>query len=345
MFSGLFGRSQKRNAVDATKALRDAIEAARGKPRGDAASAEEIARTMQVVKDMLFPETANGASGTASPPEEEEEDHIGRLVDIARSTDLLLVLGDGLSVMGFETRKDAVQVFNNLLRRALTDEASATQLVGRHGDALVATLVRGYDDADIALNCGAMLRECIRCEALAGVAIRSAAFWRFFDLVEVSDFDVASDAFASFRDMLIRHVPVGALFIEQHYDRFTTSYNKLLRSPNYVTRRQSLKLLGVLLIERKFFRIMTRYIASPTNLRLVMNLLLDRRSSIQFEAFHVFKIFVANPNKTPEVRQILLRNKERLLSYLEDFLADRQDSDASFNEDRTLILEEIRKLS
>jgi hypothetical protein len=32
-----------------------------------------------------------------------------------------------------------------------------------------------------------------------------------------------------------------------------------------------------------------------------MNALRDRSRSIQFEAFHIFKIFVANPNKHPEV--------------------------------------------
>jgi hypothetical protein len=32
-----------------------------------------------------------------------------------------------------------------------------------------------------------------------------------------------------------------------------------------------------------------------------MNALRDRSRSIQFEAFHIFKIFAANPNKHPEV--------------------------------------------
>jgi calcium binding protein 39 len=34
-----------------------------------------------------------------------------------------------------------------------------------------------------------------------------------------------------------------------------------------------------------------------------MNALRDRSRSIQFEAFHIFKIFAANPNKHPEVRK------------------------------------------
>lgn len=37
-------------------------------------------------------------------------------------------------------------------------------------------------------------------------------------------------------------------------------YNILLRSANYVTRRQSLKLLGELLLDRANFQVMMRYI-------------------------------------------------------------------------------------
>ena len=54
-----------------------------------------------------------------------------------------------------------------------------------------------------------------------------------------------------------------------------------------------------------------------------MNLLKDSSKSIQFEAFHVFKVFVANPNKTRPVTEVLLNNKDKLLDYLETFQSDR----------------------
>lgn len=60
-------------------------------------------------------------------------------------------------------------------------------------------------------------------------------------------------------------------------------------SPNYVTKRQSLKLLGEILLDRANYGIMTRYIASTENLQIIMNTLRDKSRNIQFEAFHVFK--------------------------------------------------------
>jgi calcium binding protein 39 len=39
-----------------------------------------------------------------------------------------------------------------------------------------------------------------------------------------------------------------------------------------------------------------------------MNLLKDDSRNIQFEAFHVFKVFVANPHKPEAIAEILQRN-------------------------------------
>jgi hypothetical protein len=43
------------------------------------------------------------------------------------------------------------------------------------------------------------------------------------------------------QDLLTRHKRVVAQYLSEHYQPFFEAYNKLLRSSNYVTRRQSLK--------------------------------------------------------------------------------------------------------
>lgn len=44
-----------------------------------------------------------------------------------------------------------------------------------------------------------MLRECARYEALAKIMLYSDDFYSFFRYVEVSTFDIASDAFSTFK--------------------------------------------------------------------------------------------------------------------------------------------------
>ena len=74
-----------------------------------------------------------------------------------------------------------------------------------------------------------------------------------------------------------------------------------------------------------------------------MNLLRNRSRNIQFEAFHLFKVFVANPNKTSPVLNILLRNREKLVEFLDKFQNDRTD-DEQFNEEKAVLIKQINAL-
>ena len=125
---------------------------------------------------------------------------------------------------------------------------------------------------------------------LAKIVLHSNHFYDFFKYVEVSTFDIASDAFATFKELLTRHKMLAADFLEQNYDAVFSQYQTLLHSDNYVTKRQSLKLLGELLLDRHNFSVMTKYISNPDNLKLMMNMLKEKSRNIQFEAFHVFKV-------------------------------------------------------
>lgn len=222
----------------------------------------------------------------------------------------------------FEARKDVASIFNNLLRRQIGTRSPTVEYLSTRGDVLFA-LVQNYESQEVALTSGIILRECVRHESLARLIIQSPYFWKLFAYVELPTFDVASDAFATFRDLLTRHKAIVAEFLDTNFDTFFEKYTDLLKSNNYVTKRQSLKLLGELLLDRSNFDVMTKYIASAENLKLMMNLLRDKSRNIQFEAFHVFKVFVANPNKPKSILDILQKNKDKLVQFLGGFHNDR----------------------
>ena len=52
-----------------------------------------------------------------------------------------------------------------------------------------------------------MLRECVRHEPLAKITLWSEQFYDFFRYVEMSTFDIASDAFATFKVSLVSIEP------------------------------------------------------------------------------------------------------------------------------------------
>ncbi|EGD76960.1 calcium binding protein 39 [Salpingoeca rosetta] len=168
-------------------------------------------------------------------------------------------------------------------------------------------------------------------------------FYPFFQHVQKSEFDIASDAFASLKALLTSHKILCAEFLEKNYEKVFQHYQQLLESENYVTKRQSLKLLGELLLDRANFTVMTKYISDPVNLKLMMNLLRNPSKNIQFEAFHVFKVFVANPNKTQPIMDILLKNKDKLVKFLANFHNDRAE-DEQFAEEKQYLVKQIKDL-
>lgn len=80
-------------------------------------------------------------------------------------------------------------------------------------DLTVHVLTCRYESAEVALNCGMMLRECLRHEPLARTVLFSEDFYCFFHYVELSTFDIASDAFASFKV----HCHIFLLFLQNLY--------------------------------------------------------------------------------------------------------------------------------
>lgn len=164
----------------------------------------------------------------------------------------------------------ASQIFNNLIRRDLGHFAA---YVDEHRS-IIDTLMDGYAFTDIALNCGAMLRECCRHDSIVRAILFSEKFWLFFQrYVHMPNFEVSADAFSTLRELLTRRKLVVCEFLDDRYDQFFQAYDVMLNSENYVTRRQSLKLLGELLLDRANFGIMMKFIASKANLKQIMILL------------------------------------------------------------------------
>ncbi|CAG8504274.1 1432_t:CDS:10 [Funneliformis caledonium] len=323
-------KSKQKTPHELVKILKDAINKLDGLDKKKAS--EDISKNLTTMKTILY------GDGDSDPVQET----VAQLAQEVYNNDILQLLVLNIWRFEFEAKKDVSQIFNNLLRRQIGSLTPTVDYLTNREEILF-TLLKGYENPDIALNCGMILRECLRHESLTKIILYSPHFYDFFTYVEMSTFDIASDAFATFKEILTRHKTLVAEFLDVNYEQFFESYTKLLNSNNYVTKRQSLKLLGEILLDRCNFNVMTRYIASSENLKLMMNLLRDRSRNIQFEAFHVFKIFVANPNKTKPISDILSKNREKLIQFLGNFHNDRHD-DEQFNDEKAFLLKQIQEL-
>ncbi|KAF8841501.1 mo25 protein [Paxillus ammoniavirescens] len=328
-----FFKTKPRTPPDLVRGLRDAIpKLESGAPGSETRrkASEEVSRNIQAIKGVLY--------GDGEPVPE----LIAQLAQETYSTDLLLILVQNIARLDFESRKDAVQIFSNLLRRQIGARLPTVEYIcAKHEEVIFATLA-GYANEEIALNTGMILREMLKHEQLAKILLHSEQFYMFPHHIETTSFGVSCDAFANLKDTLTRHKAMVAEYLDKNYDRFFASFTTLILSNNYVTKRQSLKLLGEILLDRANFSVMTRYIAQEANLKMMMNMLRDKSKNIQFEAFHVFKVFVANPKKPPQIEAILRRNKEKLLTFLKSFHNDKEDE--QFSDEKQFLIAQIQNL-
>lgn len=296
----------------------------------------------------------------AKPGENEQQnpaftsEYIILLIEhIVGRANLIFNMLTALEFVSFESKKEISHIVGALLRRG---NDGALVVSGDHGMGVVMKhiyknpvildlLVNNYnsDKNDVALNSGQVLRECIKNEDLT-LLVLEQHHEKFFDYANLASFDILSDAFSTFRDLMTRHKHVVRKFLEEHYQTFLKNYNeRLIESENYVTKRQSIKLLSEVLLDKINFNVMSRYVADVDNLKVIMKLLGDRSAAITLEAFHVFKIFVANPKKTDKVERLLIKNKDKLIHFLTEFRVD-QSQDEQFEEERTYLIKQIRQL-
>ncbi len=251
---------------------------------------------------------------------------------------------------------------------------------------LIALIASRYAELpDLSLNYGIVLRDLCRLPHITCHALDTKILYVLFRIARKSEnFDLASDAFLSIKDILTRQKQLAAGWILNNFDEYFQNYHATLLDGKptgggvsgngqangsgadggkadgvdgaggeeapareedlYICQRQSLKLLSDMLLDRVFMQIMLKYINNDEYLKTHMTFLRSSSKTIQFEAFHVFKIFAANPNKKPRVTRILYQNREKLIEFLDSFLIPERQADTQFLQDKATVVEKLRRL-
>lgn len=142
--------------------------------------------------------------------------------------DLLFLLAQNLHRLPFEARKDTQVIFSYVFRfrpptaSPRSDPVALSYVVNNRPEVLL-ELCRGYEHKESATPAGSVLREVLKSEAAAAIILYddgeqpgsslkgvtaidrerpqtgNGVFWRFFDWIDKSSFEVAADAFTTFR--------------------------------------------------------------------------------------------------------------------------------------------------
>lgn len=97
---------------------------------------------------------------------------MAQLAQETYNTDLLYLLVQNIARLEFESRKDVVQIFNNLLRRQIGSRWPTVEYLSAKHEVIFAGLA-GYENEEVALNTGMILKEMLRHEQLAKILLHS----------------------------------------------------------------------------------------------------------------------------------------------------------------------------
>ncbi|ORY11844.1 Mo25-like-domain-containing protein [Clohesyomyces aquaticus] len=334
--------NRPKTPMELAKSTKELLERLGSDPKPNPKLEEELVRNLQQMKVTL--------QGTLES--EATQESIIQLLSLIVQEDILYLLSNNIHKLPFESRKDAQVVFSTAFRYKPpgASEPEILYHVIRSRPEIIISLCKGYDRRESAMPCGGVLREALKYDSICALILYdepdgsgkdlgnvnpdlpssgTGVFWKFFDWIDKGAFEVSADAFNTFRT---------------NFDLFFSKYNTMLvQSESYVTKRQSIKLLGEILLDRANYSVMTSYVESGEHLKIVMKLLRDDRRMINYEGFHVFKVFVANPNKSVAVQRILISNREKLLRFLPAFLEDRTEDD-QFVDEKSFLIRQIEQL-
>jgi len=281
-------------------------------------AADECNRLLAQIRSMMSMYDQEDAPGS-------EVDFLTGMAKEIYNTNVLLPLVAHLDALDFEARRDVANMFALLVQRPPTIDYLLENI-----PEIFNLLIDNAGKPETHRPVGNMLRDCTKHEALLSHILNLKSFWFFFQYMNDPEFEVATDNFSTFQECMRRFPHVTARFLKTHAELFSSCINSVIRSDNYVAKRQTLRILALLLRSSLNQDFIWYYAGDIENLKLVMRLLKDKSKNINMEALSVFSVFVANPLKPAPILEVLIRNKSKLLDMI-----DNKYSVAERREDKT----------
>jgi len=273
------------------------------------------------------------------------EDFLGA-TEILFTEDIPVLLLAKLEVLDFQSRAAATNLCCILLQPGFPcgfDE----KVLGyfSRNESLLELLLQMCMKEKVSTCSGIVLLSCLKHELLAEAFVKNRCLFSLLDLVQHSNFQISTDAFSCLREVLLKHVKITGQWLreEDNLDKFFRHYNGLITCNNYVVQRQAIKLWSDFLLDRNNTNAMVSYVTDDRHLRVIMNLLRDHSRTLRYEAFHLFKLFAANPDKPARVQKILTKNQQGLLELISNLESITSD-DEQFSKDKKCVIDKIQAL-
>lgn len=230
-----------------------------------------------------------------------------------------------LRFLNFESRKAAMHIISSCFK-GWGQVANQVSELAESTPSMVQQIVDSCLQEETFFIGGELLRSAARCPELASALLKEVSLLKLLEGCLHQSFEISNEVFGSIRELLMTQKRLAAESLDANFEAFFKLYNLLLqREQEYVIQRQAIKLLGEMLLSPEYQKVMRQYVCTTEFLKIIMNLLKSKSQVLPVDAFHVFKIFVANPDKPQAVAQILHRNSDGLVKVLSSFEGGQVD--------------------
>ncbi|GAB5366539.1 hypothetical protein AAMO2058_001152100 [Amorphochlora amoebiformis] len=227
---------------------------------------------------------------------------------------------------------------------------------------LIDHLLDNFEHPEVTLPCAEVIKEALAHPQLLKIPLedeKNTLVLKVLGYIGLKDVAYALEAFRMLDviincklakdqnlsdDMRKEHLKLVSKWLESNYDAFWKAVHSFLEPPgSHLLMEQMLKHVYQILKTDWNYYIMMKYINDPKNLTRVMRLLRVQNKKIQVMAFNVFKIFVANPQKSDKIIEILKPNQGQIMQFFKVLAAD-DELDGKFEDDLEVLYEQLKKL-
>ena len=256
-----------------------------------------------------------------------------QLVTDLSHSDFILLGIKTLHSLPVEQRKQFTIIFNGSITHQTGSEYPVVLYVLRNIE-ILDILLGFYDYPELAVSAGEMLRLCAHHAELARQLLSPARLDKLFTYFNVSHFDVSADSFATFRELILCS-PNGEQYINENAQAIIDRIHSTLNESNYAACRQSLKLIGEIIVQYPSFQ--QKYLKDEKNLIVIMKFMASQYKLISMEAFHIFKLFVAIEGRPEPITKILRANQEKLTQFIKTLLDGVEEQELQREKDYLLM--------
>ena len=191
-------------------------------------------------------------------------------------SDLFFSLLFSFSNLDFEARKDVAMIYCICLSRSSDNKLPTVDYLLTKPK-FISLLLKSSEacitkpgGSDVFLTISGMILETIKQEQLCRIILKDPQIWKYFDFTRLGSFEISTSSLQILSELFTVHPKLVATEYfnsEENMTRFIDKINKLMAHGNYVTKRQSVKLLATLILNRINNQLMTTYINSSDNVK------------------------------------------------------------------------------